>query len=601
MSQKPFPPTTTIAVKAGTKYEPFDLDIGGWHGRIVGQVEEGDYLVRWDKPTMEAIPGWVIASWVETGEDWSCMEVEAGTIRRARARDQEDDWFDALCQRLQEQGITPNFLSAPAFVTEMTDFYGEYEDEEEDEEIGLELFDPDDFLSGDPADLAEYLGLSSLEFDDDEALLEGIDADDFADDFADDIDDDFDDDDDFDPFDDESYWEPFDFDEFVTLLQIPRAQQKPLYTALAKAKDAYYETRYMSYSYPLTADAFIFQHMGSPYVFGFGLVNVLNNGRLSRLTKIKVCQYALDQIDPLEDEGIPYGLVNMLAFLAREGLLVMPVFSLLLFTLDYTRRGLFTSYNWLEDLTDKSELVDLITWLGQVDEMEEEELLWWFWRFSMMCHEVHHSWGKALAAIWKETERVTAATKKQLYRGWLEDWETAGSAPLAWQMTDAQSSGDVDSLLALYDQAGITPSQEEIDFLQEHAEEVRSVVEESFLFMRRHWTAAFYTPPYFKRLAILELARLGEPVAQLIEHYWDSEPDSEMVNQGLADALAEFHEQLSPEALQTYIERGLNHGSLRTRRPFFELSLKLYGDKYLSQALQDEAKSIQTWAKKQAR
>jgi hypothetical protein len=589
MSQKPFLPNTTIAVKAGTKYEPFDLDIGGWHGRIVGQVEEGDYLVRWDKPTIEAIPGWVIASWVETGEDWSCMELEARTIRRARARDQEDDWFDALCQRLHEQGITPNFLSAPAFVTEMTDFYGEYEDEEDDEEIGLELFDPDDFLSGDPADLARHLGLSDLELDDDEALLEGINADDFADD------------DDFDPFDDESYWEPFDFDEFVTLLQIPRAQQKPLYTSLAKAKDAYYETHYMSYSYPLTADEFVYQHLGSPYAFGFGLVNVLKNGRLSRLTKIKVCQYVLDRIDPLEGEGIPYGLVNMLAFLAREGMLVMPVFGLLLFMLDYTRRGLFTVYNWLEDLSDKSELVDLLTWLSQQKEMEEEELLWWFWRFSMMCHEVHHSWGKALAAVWSENEWVTAATKKQLYRGWLEDWETAGSAPLAWQMTDAQSSGDVDSLLALYDQAGITPSQEEIDFLQEHAEEVRSVVEESFLFMRRHWTAAFYTPPYFKRLAVLELARLGEPVAQLIEQYWDSEPDTEMVQQGVADALSEFSDQFSAEQLQAEVERGLKAGMRQTRLAFFRLSLKLYGDKYLSQALQDEAKSIRNWANKQAK
>jgi hypothetical protein len=90
--------------------------------------------------------------------------------------------------------------------------------------------------------------------------------------------------------------------------------------------------------------------------------------------------------------------------------------------------------------------------------MDEEELLWWFWRFSMMCHEVHHSWGKALAASGRK-RRVSAATKKQLYRAWLEDWDTAGQAPMAWQMTDAQSSGDVESLLELYEQAGITPSR----------------------------------------------------------------------------------------------------------------------------------------------
>jgi hypothetical protein len=445
--------------------------------------------------------------------------------------------------------------------------------------------------------MAEYLGLSDAEFKDDEALLKALNADDFFDDFdGDDFDDDDFDDDDFDD-DDEGYWESFDFEEFVTLLQIPRAQHKPLYTALAKAKDAYSETRYMSYNLPLTADAFIYQHMGSPYVFGFGLVNVLKDGRISRLTKIKVCQYALDQMDPLEGDGIPYGLVNMLTYLAREKMLVMPVFGLILFTLDYTRRGLFTSFNWLEDLSNKSELVDLANWLSQVDEMEEEERLWWFWRISTMCHEVHHSWGKALAAIWADSE-VSAATKKLLYRAWLEEWDTAGKAPMAWQMTAAQNSGDVESLLQLYDEAGITPTEEEIAFLQENAEEVRSVVEDSYLFMRERWKTAVYLPPYFKRLAAYELVRLGEPIDQLIARYWDTEPDPEMVHQGIADALAEFGAQLPADELQHHVERGLNHGSFRTRRPFFELSVQLYGDKYLDQALQDEAKSIRNWAKK---
>lgn len=588
MSPTQLKPDTVVAVKTGTKYEPFDLDISGWHGRIIGQVEEDDYLVRWDRPTIEAIPGWVIASWVETGEDWSCMELEAKTLRRTRARDQADDWFDALCQRLHQQGITPNFLSAPAFVTEMTEFYDDYDGEEaEDEEIELELFNRDDVLD---SELIDYLGISEVEFSDSESLLNALNAGDFEDDF---------DEDDFDPFaEDDDYWEPFDFEEFVTLLQIPRDQHKPLYAALAKAKESYSETRYMSYSLPLTADAFIYQHMGSPYVFGFGLVHVLKDGRISRLTKIKVCQYALDQMDPLEDDGIPYGLVNMLAYLAREGMLVMPVFGLILFTLDYTRRGLFTSYNWLEDLTQKSELVDLATWLSQVGEMEEEERLWWFWRISTMCHEVHHSWGKALAAVWAESE-VSAATQKQLYRAWLEEWETAGKAPMAWQMTAAQNSGDVESLLQLYDEAGITPTEEEIAFLQENAEEVRSVVEDSYLFMRERWKTAVYLPPYLKRLATFDLARLGEPIDQLIARYWDTEPDPEMVHQGIADALAKFGDQLPAAELQRHVERGLNHGSFRTRHPFFKLSVQLYGNKYLDQALQDEAKSIRNWAKKQ--
>jgi hypothetical protein len=585
MSSNAFLPNTTVAVKTGTKYEPFDLDISRWHGRIIGQVENGDYLVRWDKPTIEAMPGWVIASWIETGEDWSCMELETQTLRSARARDHDDDWFDALCQRLHEQDITPNFLSAPAFVAEMSDF------DEEDDEDDIDLATADYQLDDDEFETFTRLGIAGLPLVDDGEIFEAITSEEF-----DELDE-FDTFDDFDAYDeDEAYWEPFDFEEFVALLQIPPPQTEQILRSLTQGKNAYYQENYIGHNF--TNEVFIYNKMGVPYIFGYGLVAMLNNRHLSRLTKIKVCQYALDQIDPLDQEGIPHGLVNMLAFLAREGLLVMPVFGLLLFMLDYTRRGLFSSYNWLEDLSNKSELVDLLTWLLNQGEMEEDELLWWFWRFSMMCGEVHHSWGKALAAVWMESEPVTAETKKQLYRAWLEDWDTAGSPPMAWQLTDAQSSGDVDTLLELYDQAGITPSVEEIAFLQEHADEVRSVVEESPHFMRRQWNTA-YTPPYFKRLAILELARLGQPVDQLIKRYWDSEPDTEMVHQGVADVLAEFHEQLPAEILQTHVERGLNHRAFRTRRPFFELSVQLYGDKYLGQALQDEAKSIRKWAKKQ--
>jgi hypothetical protein len=134
--------------------------------------------------------------------------------------------------------------------------------------------------------------------------------------------------------------------------------------------------------------------------------------------------------------------------------------------------------------------------------------------------------------------------------------------------------------------------------LQEHAEEVRSVVEDSLLFRQQRWNTD-YTPPYFKRLSILELARLGEPIDGLIKRYWNSDPDTEMVHQGVADVLAKFHQQLTPAQLQTHVERGLNHSSFRTRRPFFELSVQLYGDKYLNQALQDQSKSIQSWARKQ--
>ncbi len=556
MSRQLLTPNTPVTVKSGTKYEPFDLDIGQWSGRIVGQVQENDYLVRWDKPTIDAIPGWVIASWIETGEDWSCMELEAKALQPRRARDKEDDWFDAFCQRLREQGVTPNFLSAPSFVVEMNDYY-------------------DDAPDLDFDDLVE-------EFIEEEELSLIFDDDDY---------DEYDEEDE-----DDAHWGIFDFDELADRLQIPDDQRKRLLRTLRQSRHAYNEDHGFTDNLPVSA--FMKYQLAFPFIFGYALVEVLNNPKISRLTKIKLCQYALDEMDPQEEYGIPFGLVNMLAFLAREGMLVMPVYSLLLFTLDYAQRGLFGSYNWLEDLSNKSELVDLLAWLVRQKEVEEDELLWWFWRFSTMCHEVHHSWGKALAATWCASD-VSDDTKKQLLHIWLNGQKSVGRAPLAWQMSDAQNSGDIEKLLALYEQAGITPTEDELEFLEAHVETIQSMYEDPLFFIRQQLGSITYTPPYLKRLAIPELVRLGESLDQLTALYWNSEIDASLVHQGIADALVEFKDQLPQDDIQHYVEQGIKNGAYQTRHAFFRASVTLFGHKYLDQALQDESKAIRNWAKKE--
>lgn len=564
MSEQEFAPNTPVTVKNGTKYEPFDLDISQWSGRIVGQVQGNDYLVRWDKPTIDAIPGWVIASWIETGEDWSCMELEAKALQTRRARDKEDDWFDAFCQRMRDQGVTPNFLSAPAFVVEMNDFY---DDDNDYPDLGFdetaEAFNEGDALS---------LLLDEYEYD-------------------------YDEDDEYDEYDEDDLpWGIFDFDELVEQLQIPDSQRKQLLSTMRRSRHVYNKDH--AFGQELTASAFVKYQLSVPYIFGYALVAVLNNPKISHLTKIKLCQYTLDEMDPKDEDGIPFGLVNMLAFLAREGMLVMPVFGLLLFTLDYAQKGMFGAYNWLEDLSDKSEMVDLLEWLLQQQEVEEDEMLWWFWRFSTMCNEVHHSWGKAMAATWCASE-VSDDTKKQLLHIWLNGQKPVGKAPLAWQMTEAQNSGDIEKLLALYEQAGITPTEEELEYLEAHHQHIQSLHEDPFFFIQQQIRTSTYTPSYLKRFAIPELVRLGESLDQLTGLYWNSEIDATLVHQGIADALVEFKDQLSPEDIQHYLEQGIKNGAYQTRHAFFRASVKLFGHKYLAQALKDDSKAIRNWAQKQ--
>ena len=538
MSQEPFAPDTPITVKAGTLYEPFELDISHWNGRIVGQVQENDYLVRWDKPTIEAIPGWVVASWIETGEDWSCMELEAKNLQPAtRPRDKEDDWFDAFCQRLNDHGITPNFLSSPTFVSEMNQF--------------------------------------------DDKMDIGFNEDDIAE------------------FEDYEKWDYFDFEEFVDRLQIPPKQHKPLLAALKRSQKVYEQDNYFNRFSP---QVFLEEHLIMPRAFGYALVSALNDSKLSRLTKVKLCQYTLDEMDPYDRGGIPYGLINMLAFLAREKMLVIPVFGLILFTLDYSRKGMFGHFNWLEDLNDKSELVDLLEWLLQQEEINDDELIWWFWRFATMCDKVHHSWGKALIATWCASEKSNA-TKKRLLHAWLEDgYQPAGTAPIAWQMTDAQQAGDIEKLLAIYEQAGITPTAEELALLQEQADLMQETIEENpFASIRQLMGRFELIPPYFKRASVVELVHMGESIDDLTDRYWNSNAEDTMTQQGIADALIAFHDQLDQEQIQDYVKQGIRHSSYQVRHAFHKVAVQLLGQQYLSQALKDDSKAVRNWAKKQAK
>ncbi len=86
----------------------------------------------------------------------------------------------------------------------------------------------------------------------------------------------------------------------------------------------------------------------------------------------------------------------------------------------------------------------------------------------------------------------------------------------------------------------------------------------------------------------------------MIEQFWNDEDSyvGPTYKAGVADAIAEFHEDLQPDELRRLIERGVDDSLAQVRRPFYLLSTQFYGDEYMRRALDDNAASIRRWAAK---
>jgi hypothetical protein len=84
----------SVVVKEGVSDVDFDVEIGGWQGRIIEIAPAGNQetvLVAWDSITLRNMPGWMIARCEEEGLDWAVYGVEASQVEKVDSRDTEAD------------------------------------------------------------------------------------------------------------------------------------------------------------------------------------------------------------------------------------------------------------------------------------------------------------------------------------------------------------------------------------------------------------------------------------------------------------------------------------------------------------------------------
>lgn len=89
----------SVAVKQGVQDPDFDVDIGGWQGRISEIHPAGNpatVLIAWDSVTLRQMPDWVIAKSAEQGLNWTVMGLDVGEIEPVAPRDTETDVAQAI-------------------------------------------------------------------------------------------------------------------------------------------------------------------------------------------------------------------------------------------------------------------------------------------------------------------------------------------------------------------------------------------------------------------------------------------------------------------------------------------------------------------------
>ena len=82
----------SVRVKVGYADDDFDLDIGGWQGRITEIIDEGKTVViSWDSVTVRNFPKTYLADCAEQGFGWSEYYIGVDDVEPTSPRDKTED------------------------------------------------------------------------------------------------------------------------------------------------------------------------------------------------------------------------------------------------------------------------------------------------------------------------------------------------------------------------------------------------------------------------------------------------------------------------------------------------------------------------------
>jgi len=344
----------------------------------------------------------------------------------------------------------------------------------------------------------------------------------------------------------------FDLDDFAVQVGATSKERSALRQDLVRGLKDYYETVYGYDRYGAETIFMVGQCMGEPYVFGYGLLRILHDRRLSDLVKGHAAQWALSSADYGADRGIPYALVATIAWLARHNQL----------TLQDLRFGLVISAGESDPFTGVActHVLGFFTHVLQRTDVPVEERA--FWAHSLLSHHGDRAGAKELIDALLRDSSIPEHIRYELCRAWVNQRQPRLRVPALAASTSFREA-----------------------FVAEHLP---------------FWVAHASSWPGYKmiREGLVGLARLGDDpsvLAQTYIAYSGSYP--EQIHGAVADIVAEHHESIPPNELRSIIERGISiSGESPTRRRFYRLGSELLGREYLQRATTDTANSVRQWA-----
>jgi len=398
----------------------------------------------------------------------------------------------------------------------------------------------------------------------------------------------------------------FDLKRFYRNLQIPSAEQALVADCLQRGLKSYYGC--VAGPGKKAPAGGLKDRLQQPYVFGFGVVEMLREPALSADTCLKAVAWALEQIDVEAEYGTPHGLPTMLSYLAHHARLEPVLFRSVMIAADF-EGALFDDWQF-------EEVHELLNWVLERGGLPHSEALWWAWYITLHCEPPGIC--RSLAETLMAHAALTPADKRGLCRAWLDD-SAVGTPPAQWEAMQAMLRGDVEGFARYSAEAGMPvpeklPSARELeadfdtalDALLDSEDGVEPPLLPVAMFRRMlvgPMGIVPLTPLVYRREALFALAGLGEEPLALCQHYLDSargELHADAINQGVADVLAAYSQQMPPDEVRALVERGVAASSAPTRKAFYQLGAELFGEDFAARAADDPAKLVRDWAAKRA-
>ncbi|MGH2409950.1 MAG: hypothetical protein ACRDGS_06210 [Chloroflexota bacterium] len=342
----------------------------------------------------------------------------------------------------------------------------------------------------------------------------------------------------------------FDLATFCDRVGATPKERSALRQDLVRGLKDYYESHYGYDRYGAETVFMVQERMGQPYIYGFGLLRVLRDRRITPEVKIAAAETALDVVEYGADMGIPFGFFEALRFLGAYQ-------ALSLADLRYALTVTAGEQNPLQGLDRAVTQGFFDVLLARTDLPETERL---FWSHSLLARHPDLGGASALINLVMGNDDLSIVGRLELCHAWMYFRQP--------KLTVETPYGNGERGVFVSDHMGF-------------------------------WVAHMPSWPSaaMMKLALIWRARLGENPSKLAEryvHYRDTY--AAYVLAGVADVLAEFHNEIPKVSLISVIEVGVEVTTAVTRRRYYRLGAELLRGDYLERATRDTASSVRQWA-----